>query len=369
MARTTLKEVDVYPENRDPDLDVFSNAADATACLYSDAIRSARLPARGFLFRMSLFPVDHGPDARVVVYDDGDDEIGNVLLPSGVASLDQAVVSLLTLDVIHAAMTHLGALRGWDQAVLDAAKNHAISNGLVHRSSTDWKLGPSRRFRARAVRQIGHDGIRQVWVEVERIRDGAIVGLSDPVAVARGRQLHDRHLRWQGSQTVHLAAGDEVLPEQSISFELPGGGLHAIQSPFRRSTPGLPLTSERPAVVVETPPVATGPRITVGGGSTTRHVPKRYTTALDSLLDLLDEPPWLSWWSGADRDELEVWFDLSGPAGSSPTNLRTGVYARRAKGKLVARIERTFTTPGETGAPQTSRTATSIPWSCSSAKR
>ena len=52
------------------------------------------------------------------------------------------------------------------------------------------------------------------------------------------------------------------------------------------------------------------PRIVVVAGATDDAGPDAYDTALHVLLDELREPQWLTWWSAAPDDVLEIWYDF-----------------------------------------------------------
>ncbi len=76
-----------------------------------------------------------------------------------------------------------------------------------------------------------------------------------------------------------------------------------------------------------------GARIVVGGGGPMNGVPVQYQRALRRLLEQLEEPQWLLWWSGADLDELEIEYPYSRAKGVRSVT-------RRGKNKLKAEIGR-----------------------------
>jgi hypothetical protein len=86
-----------------------------------------------------------------------------------------------------------------------------------------------------------------------------------------------------------------------------------------------------PVVAVQIP-ADVGPRIRVIGGGPMNGVPQAYANALDGLLGQLSGPQWRTWWSAADQEVLEIFYDFAATT--------TGIAARRAGNTLRTTIRR-----------------------------
>lgn len=333
MARTTLKSVDVYPDLIDRDVKAFGMSAIGPCELYSEAIRPSRLPANDWLCRLGPQRSDDSAELVVhVIEDHPGSEGGPVLVPPGLAALAPVVRAMLALDLVHTVLSRLAELRGWDQAVLDAARHHALDKGLISRLDSGWKASPDRRHRARLVRQVEHDGRVLVWIEIERRGDEVLVAVSSEVEVNHLVPIELRHVRWLDRDTVRAEPVDrgsvfryELTQEIPESFDAPA------RSRFREAAPPIQVDAARPAVVIAAP--AAGPQILCIGGGMMNGVPPEYAAALTLLCQHVERQEWVDWWAAADRDLLEIsyWFW---------TDTRPRSYVRRGQDKVIAIIKR-----------------------------
>jgi len=171
------------------------------------------------------------------------------------------------------------------------------------------KTAPGRRHFARVVGTITADGLGRIVVEIRRVADGTLVGASADLetdgTTSAFRWAADT-LRWHDRKTVQIKRYNEW---------------HTA------------IVEDLPAVAVHGEEAGAGFSIRVLGGYTDPAVPKSYMTAIDLLTDGLREPRWTSWWSAAQEDVLEIWFDLIAQRSA-------GVTARRTGNKLRVRVDR-----------------------------
>ena len=294
------------------DEDAFLRSARGVSELYSEGIRAARVEARHSQLRLHCF--DHEPgrvEVEVTVFTDPTEgyEMAGVRLSDGVATLSATARAALALDVLHAAALLMADARGWSPAAFETARAHVVEQGMRYRWTGPGKTAPGRRHIARPIGTITNDGLGRIVVEIRRATDGTLVGTSAELETD-GTQPAFRQaagtLRWRDRQTVQIKRYHEW---------------HTIK------------VEEPPVLTVRREGAGSGSSIRVLGGYTDRAVPESYMTALDLLTDQLREPRWTSWWSAADEEVLEIWFDLIAerPAGVTP---------RRSGNKLRVRVDR-----------------------------
>ncbi len=326
-----------------PDEDAFARSARSVCELYSDAIRQAAIPARHSELHLACHHDPGRDDVLVTVHPELKEgfELAVALLPDGIAALPAAARATLVLEVVHAAATRLGLERGWDQAALRAARDHALAAGLRFRWESPAKTSPDRRHTAHAAFALQDDGYGRVVLQVRRRADGHVVAGSPPAlafSTSAGFARSAATLRWRSSTVVELTpyAGLSAGVGRTVLWADNHGLLRVDLStdgptdlpPGERHAPAAPAF----AVTVQTPADA-GPTITVvGGGPVTRAVPDAYLDTLHGLLDQLGEPPWQAWWAAAGDRVLEIWYDFAAAA--------EGPAARRAKGTLKVTIRR-----------------------------
>lgn len=354
----TLRRVEFYPYSGfpdrswddDPENDAFAKAACGVVELYSARLAALELtPARAASLRLNLDrrEQDHH-DVRVSLRLDVPGwEVGTVVLPIGVALLSGLERALLVLDVIDAAMRRLATFRGWPTDDLDLVREHVKAPDLVFTWASAWKMSPDRRHRARASFVMNDDGTAHVRIEVAGTRaDGREHSITSAPALTWVTLTSFKEiahtLRWKGSDKVSLDpmigpagignnAALELSPKDKSSA-VGGGEPHAGPGPDAGAPTPRSEHVLRPAVTVMDQP--SGARIVMMGGISVTGVPVQYRRALDRLLEQLEEPPWLLWWSGADLDALEIWYSHHW----SEKGARS--VTRRGKNKLMADIQR-----------------------------
>ncbi|UQU62559.1 hypothetical protein COUCH_26460 [Couchioplanes caeruleus] len=321
-----LRTVEFWPQTgfvnapwiEDPDEDAFVRSARGIGELYSEGIRPARVQARHSQLRLHCFAHEPGrTDVEVTVFTEPTDgfEMAGVHLPDGVAALPATARAALVLDVMHAAALRVAEARGWDPQPFEAARAHVAARDLRFRWAGPAKTAPGRQYTARPVFAITDDGLGRGVVEIRRVADGTLVSCSAEMVTAGAETVFRRAaatLHWQGSTTVRIDSEDGLCITEVVTLprlNVRGEGANAPEST---------------------------PRIVVVGGSSDAAVPDTYDTALHLLLNELSAPQWLTWWSVAPDDVLEVWYDfvVEHPA---------RISARRAGNKLRVRIERPVT--------------------------
>ncbi len=318
-----LRTVEFWPQTgfvdapwiEDPDEDAFVRSARGIGELYSEGVRPTRVQARHSQLRLHCF--DHEPgrtDVEVIVFTEPAEgfEMAGVYLPDGVAALPAPARAALVLDVMHAAALRMAQARGWDPEALEAARAHVVAHDLRFRWVGPAKTSPGRKYLARPVFTITDDGWGRGVVEIRRVADDTLVACSAEMVTAGAASVFRRAaatLRWHGSTTV------QIDPDEG---------------PCVTAVVPLPVVNVRGEGANSPESV---PRIVVVGGATDDAVPDVYDTALHLLLDELSEPQWLTWWSAASDDVLEVWYDL---VVEHPAR----ISARRGGNKLRVRIER-----------------------------
>jgi hypothetical protein len=317
---TILRAVEFWPQSGfvnapwldDPDEDAFVRSARGISELYSEGVRSARVEVRHSQLRLHCF--DHEPgrvEVAVTVFTESADsyEMAGVSLPDGVAALSATARAALALDVVHAAALRLAEARGWEPAAFEAAREHVVRQGMRFRWIGPEKTAPGRRHIARPVCAIAGDGYGRVVVEIRRVTDGVLVGASAELqtgGTAADFRRVARTLRWRDSTTVQINTDDQW---------------HTTK------------VEELPVLTVQSEDENPVSWIHLLGGFTDAAVPEGYTTALHVLMDELQEPQWATWWSAAQDDVLEIWYDLI-------AERPAGVTTRRTRDKLRVRVAR-----------------------------
>jgi hypothetical protein len=101
---------------------------------------------------------------------------------------------------------------------------------------------------------------------------------------------------------------------------------------------------ELPAMTVRSEGADSGPPISFIGGATDRAVPDIYSTALHLLLDEVQTPHWVAWWSAAQDHVLEISYVLGAAHPTRVTARRSGnrlrVYLDRPLGGILAAADR-----------------------------
>lgn len=301
----------------EPDEDAFVRSARGIGELYSEGVRAARVQARDSQLRLHCF--DHEPgrtEVEVTVFTEPTDgfEMAGVCLPDGVAALPAPARAALVLDVMHAAALRMAQARGWDPEAFKSARAHVVAHDLRFRWTGPAKTSPGRRYTARTAFTITDDGLGRGVVEIRRVADNTPVARSAEMVTAGAETVFRRTaatLRWLGSTTVQIDTDDGPRVTEVVTL------------------PRLTVRGEGANSPESTP------RIEVVGGATDDAVPDTYHTALHVLLGEFREPQWLSWWSAAPDDVLEIWYDL---VVEHPAR----ITARRGGNKLRVRIERPF---------------------------
>jgi hypothetical protein len=329
----------------DVDEDAFARSARSVCELYSEAVRPAHLPSRHGELRLFGRHEQGRRDALVTVFPDVTEgfEAAAVDLPDGVAELPPAARALLVLDVVHAAATRLGRERGWDEAVLEAARAHVVRSRLRYRWEGTPKASPDRRHSARPSYELLDDGYGRVVLQVYR-RIGALLVAASPPALAfstsAGFARSAGTLRWRSASVVELVPYEGLSAGRGrTAFWRDNHGRLTIDldrpETFRAApefAPDLEGPTDRPAVSVQTPADAPPHIVVVGGGPVSDAVPEAYLDGLHAMLGQLGAPAWQVWWSGAGEHVLEIFYDFAAAA--------PGCTARRVKAGLRATIRR-----------------------------
>lgn len=360
---STLQLVYVYPPTgfpdrpwlEHPDEDAFARSARSVCELYSESVRRAAIRARHSELHVACRH-DPGRDGVLVtVHPEVTEgyELAVALLPDGIAALPAAARAGLVLDVVHGAAARLGQERGWDQAALEAAREHVLAARLRYTWDSPAKSSPDRKHTAQARFALHDDGYGRVVLEVRRRSDGVLVAGSAPAqafSTAAGFARSAQTIRWKGSRTV------ELVPYAGLSagvgrttFWRDNHGLLTVDLDDPHGPVELPLAEHHvvppgaPPVTVQTPD-ETGPRIVViGGGPVTDDLPAAYLDTLRGLLEQLAEPQWQAWWAGTDAQALEISYFF--------TAAETGPTARRVKQTLRTVIRRPWRTFAALDAP------------------
>ncbi|WP_328471125.1 hypothetical protein OHA21_06420 [Actinoplanes sp. NBC_00393] len=315
-----------------PDEDAFVRSARSVSELYSEAVREAQVPNRHSELRLFCHLDENRDDVQVTVFPDVTEgfEMGGAALPPGVAALPGPARARLVLEVLHAAVTRLGTVRGWDRTVLDAAHAHALASGLRYRWAGPAKTGPDRRHTARPVFVLHDDGFGRVVIEVRRRDDDRTVAVSQSstaFSTLEGFQRSARTLRWRNRTTVDLVPWAGLFGDQqgllTLDLTEPGPAIEAEPEPAGDAV--------LPAIVVRVPDDA-GARIEVVGGGPMNDVPAAYQDTLDELLDQVRSEPWQAWWAAGAEEVLEIWYDF---AAAKP-----GVTVRHGNGRWRTTIRR-----------------------------
>ena len=352
MAVVALRLIDVWPPSgrpgrpwlEDPDEDAFARSARSVCELYTEAVRQAAVQARHSELRIFCRHDGNRGDVLVTVHPEIHEgfEMAVALLPDGIARLTAAARAGLVLEVVHAAAARLGQERGWDEAALVAAREHALAAGLRYRWEGPAKTSPDRRHTAHPMYALCDDGYGRVVVQVRRREDGQVIAASAPapaLSTSAGFARSARTLRWRSRTVVELVpyGGPRNDERALVALDLGPGRLAELELSEHHDVPAA--VTAVPRVVVRTP-AETGPRIDVIGGGPTNDVPGAYLTTLDDLLNQLEQPAWQAWWSAGGVQVLEVRYHFDATA--------AGPAVRRRKGTVRADIRRpvsAFTAP------------------------
>ncbi|MBU2664324.1 hypothetical protein KOI35_12545 [Actinoplanes bogorensis] len=350
-----------------PGEDAFARSANSVSELYSQGVRPAGITNRHSELR--LFTRDGGDreDVLVMVHPEENEgfEMAVAELPKGVDRLPAAKRARLVLEVMHGAAVRLGQARGWDPAGLAGAHAHVLAAGLRFRWDGPAKSSPDRRHTAQPSFVLGDDGLGRVVVRVRRREDGSTVCVSPVAAVwgsSRAFADYARTVRWNGSSLVNFGPEDGVVigadgssvagsPYWPITLDLNDPGTFGVEPAdttgpvpdvdgLSADTAGpVPDVDGLPAIVVRTP-ADLGPRIEIVGGGSRKAIPAAYQQTLSGLLVQLRAPAWRDWWSGADRDLLEIFYEFpDGPARSSVRRGRNAVVATLRRSPATLRDE------------------------------
>jgi hypothetical protein len=255
------------------------------------------------------------------------------------------------LDAAHATVRYLASFRGWDVDALDAVHDRLAATDLVLQWASPWKSAPNRRLRARVRFTMRPDGFGDAVLEVEDARTGDAVASSVPAlayCTLPGWQRAASTLRWDGSAEVSLLPYVDTLARTRGVLTLRvDAGLH--EPAPAAAAPESVLDGaggDVPAIVVRRhPEEEEGPQLRVVGGGPMNDVPGEYERELHRLLaELQGSDAWLRWWTAADRDVLELWYDFE-PTVSRPL-VRTTKRAVRATIRRRTTEMRASTDPG-----------------------
>lgn len=367
---STFRVVEFWPSTgwpdgpwcRDPGEDAFVKSARSVCELYGEGLRLLRLAAPLSTLRLSCALDQHPVDGEVLVEVFTDRamgfELARVSLPTGLAALAPEARAAVVLEVVHGATVRLGAARGWDGAVLQAAHRHVLDQGLRFVWAGPWKSSPDRRHRARPVYRLEDDGFGRVALHVQRRSDGVTVAVSGEglaFSTSEGFVRSARTLRWAGNAAVQVVPfcglGGEQQGLLRLDLPFPAAGTEPALAPVTEVEGAAAGSAVRRApqafrVVVQargTDAAESTPEIMVLGTGPMYGLARVYGKALDTLLERLDSrpwhpeaPAWLAWWSAADVDLLEVMF--------SEEATEPKVRTRRADNKLAVWIYRPIET-------------------------
>ncbi len=322
------------PWTDDPETDVWVKSARRVCELYGEALRAVDLRGPvGSLRFMTVPAEDEGDAVRVEVLLDRPDgwESAGVCVPPHVVRLSAAARGRLVLDVIHAAVTELAPHRDWPLTTVAAVREQVLGRHLRFEWASAWKSSPDRKLQARAFFRLADDGYGRVVLEIRDrktehllARSGQALAYTSPIGFERSV----RTLKWSDG-AVEVVPYIDTLGQSRGQLRLdPTMGvvpLEPLDPDDGQAGPALPVT------ITGTRSIPDEPSIRTVGGGPTNGVPDAYLDALDHFLERVEDE-YLTWWSAADRRQLEIWYVFeAGP--EQPTT-------RRTKDKLIARIHR-----------------------------
>lgn len=323
------------PWTEEPETDAWVKSARRVSELYGEALDTVGVVGPVGSIRFMTCPADDDSDAvRVDVLLDRPEgwESGAVWVPPGVAGLSPAERGRLVLDVLHGAVTELAPHRGWPVEALAEVRDYVLGRGLRFEWASSWRANQERSRQARAFFRLEDDGYGRVVIEVRDRRTEELLARSEDAlafCTLAGFKRAARTLTWVGTGVELVPYIDGLGRRDGILRLDPSRGVR----PLRR------LDAEAEATVAEAllltitgaRAIPDGPSIRIVGGGPTHEVPDDYLSELDRCLDAIQRD-YLDWWSGADRQQLEIWYEF-GHGAERPVT-------RRAKQKLIARIRR-----------------------------
>ncbi|SNY71171.1 hypothetical protein [Paractinoplanes atraurantiacus] len=188
-----------------PDEDALVRSSRSVCELYTEAVAPAGLQARHSELRLFC---QHADDLLLEVDTDRGEgfECARAELPPGIAELPAPTRAALALELVHAAASRLARERGWDQTVLDAARQHALDNGLRFRWQGPPKTSPDRKLTAHPLFVLHDDGFARATIQIRRRADGHPLATSEPaptnLSTSPAFARSARTLRWHGSRKV-----------------------------------------------------------------------------------------------------------------------------------------------------------------------
>lgn len=240
MSRNSIRQVEVYHSfapsrfliaEGQPAVEVLAKGFTLACACFSAALQQGEpLAAETSWVRFVLASDSPGfapATTPVPSASDGLGEVHEVSAPLHLLELSPADRRLATLDQLYEWLRTLASVRGWNLAVLEAARGHVVRSGLRFERTSIPKSSPDRRHKAVAHCWIDDSG--DSWCRVNIIASNGEVALdSGPVDAsdfppALNRII--RSLRWRDRNSVLVTTWPGGLPPDGVA------GLHRFQLP------------------------------------------------------------------------------------------------------------------------------------------
>lgn len=343
-----LRTVEAWPVTRhegqpwhsDEDLAAFVGASRGIFDLYSEELAAAEISGRSSSVRFFLLDRKASDGFEVTVIERFYEgfEMAHIGVPNGFFAERPDVRIRTSLEVIHAGMRVLGAVRGWDLAALDAVRDRVSARGLRFIWTSRWKASPDRRHHARGVYWIDESGSGRVQLEI-RCREHETIIARSELALAfmtvEGFKRSAATLRWDDSEVV------AVIPWSGLLGDSGGLGLHVQAGTVPAGAPG-PLAATGPATTVKAvagdhPEIAEVPWVCLSSISTVCH--QEYGSAFARITEkMAADSAYIAWWATTPFRSLELRVVVPDPQWDEVTP-KPG--ARKSGEDLVLTVVRT----------------------------
>lgn len=326
-------------EDAGPAVNAFLRTSRRVCERYSEGLAAAKVQARHGEVRMFVEDGDPGM-AEVLVLIPLDPvsegfESARALIPAGAEELSPAARAVLVLDVVVAAMRRLAAVRGWDLAGLESAREHVIDHGYGFEMAGPWRSSPDRKLRVRPVARVGDDGWSSVRYEVVDSRSGEFLGFTDPAAdeftFARSLSRSFKNHQWVGPRSIERTAfwfvDGSGMDTEVHRFDL--SKLEAEESLAQIPAPSSPIAVRvegRGETSPEQPPA-----IQWTGGVLNEREPFEYEAAEGAYRDWFAQQG-LAWWTASGKAILHLVVECGGN--------RSGFQVRVGENSVLATCRR-----------------------------